>query len=673
MDNNDKLFKYLKNLEVPKVENKTHKEMLREKILIEMQKMEIESKDIKENTFFLNIFNKYTLSLTFFLVVILIGIISYFYFFHSYKITVKPVSYEGIVYIIDDNNQHEKIDSNFNIKNNSTIKTDKDTELRLKLGYDSFINIYSMSEIKLLSLVKKNKSERSKIFLKEGKVEFNINLPTSKSFFEVLTGLSSFHVTGTQFLLITSEEKGISLRVKKGKVEVNKFIAESDILKKIHKKDKDLYVLLKKILDDKIIINDNSSLFMSKEDLNMINNDFIELLNNIYDKVSIEGKLSLNEKNKIISKVLKFQKKKDTVFNRKRLDDKDYNDAVKEDEDFYIFNVVKLENKPGELLSEINTSITTDNNNIIVASDFNNKIYYIDSENGKLIWDFKHNDLKNITSPAVPFKDNIVIGSPGVLIILDSKGNIKIKKDLIKGPSYWISPIVVNNELYIPTSETIYKFADDKLNSLDNFPKAMGPLYINGDSQFIYYVDLNEQRIKIYDLYEKKLSWISDEFYQRVFMCPIKAENYLYVADIAGKLYRYDIAAKNKIPPQILNLETGVLTNILYYGNKLFFVGNNGYFYSVISDKFISFTRLDKIDNNPNPDKYLIKKLLYHDGFIYFSSDNGSLFCYNVNTQKSKLINISSGIPLIASPVLINGKIYVIDKNFNIYNIKKSF
>ena len=98
------------------------------------------------------------------------------------------------------------------------------------------------------------------------------------------------------------------------------------------------------------------------------------------------------------------------------------------------------------------------------------------------------------------------------------------------------------------------------------------------------------------------------------------------------------------------------------------FVANNGFFYSINTDQFKEYKKLDKIDQNPMDDKYLIKHFFKLKNAIYFCSDTGKMFYYNTENKNSLMINVSD-YPLIASPVMINGHLYVIDTNSQIFRI----
>jgi len=106
--------------------------------------------------------------------------------------------------------------------------------------------------------------------------------------------------------------------------------------------------------------------------------------------------------------------------------------------------------------------------------------------------------------------------------------------------------------------------------------------------------------------------------------------------------------------------------------NYIYFIANNGFFYRLNILSFKKADMLFKVDNNPYPDKYLTKKILYHNDEIYFSSDTGKLFKYDIINEQSELIHIDdnkSDLPLTASPVAINDAVYVIDVSSNIYRI----
>ena len=105
-------------------------------------------------------------------------------------------------------------------------------------------------------------------------------------------------------------------------------------------------------------------------------------------------------------------------------------------------------------------------------------------------------------------------------------------------------------------------------------------MYISSDSKFIFTVDSLNCTAKIYDFANKKVQWTSDKLPNNIFTAPVKSDKYLIVADIKQNLYRFNYQSKNT-KPDILKINSGVLSNIISYGNNVYFVAKDGVFYVV--------------------------------------------------------------------------------------------
>ena len=81
-----------------------------------------------------------------------------------------------------------------------------------------------------------------------------------------------------------------------------------------------------------------------------------------------------------------------------------------------------------------------------------------------------------------------------------------------------------------------------------------------------------------------------------------------------------------------------------------------------------------RVDRNPVQDKYLTKKLFRDDKIIYFASDTGKIFTYNISTGNADFISIEdneNNNALIGTPVKIDKAIYFVDIKSNIYKMYK--
>jgi outer membrane protein assembly factor BamB len=89
--------------------------------------------------------------------------------------------------------------------------------------------------------------------------------------------------------------------------------------------------------------------------------------------------------------------------------------------------------------------------------------------------------------------------------------------------------------------------------------------------------------------------------------------------------------------------------------------------YKVDIDKFDSYISLSTVDKSPDPDKYLTKKLFIDDNNIFYSSDTGKIFYYNILNGKTNFLETGNNIALIGTPVKINDKIFFINSRFDLF------
>ncbi|HOV15008.1 MAG TPA: hypothetical protein PK771_12030, partial [Spirochaetota bacterium] len=113
----------------------------------------------------------------------------------------------------------------------------------------------------------------------------------------------------------------------------------------------------------------------------------------------------------------------------------------------------------------------------------------------------------------------------------------------------------------------------------------------------------------------------------------------------------------------------GVSSNIIIDKNRLFFVARDGFFYSYDIDNNKS-KRIVKVDNNPSVDKYLTKNSVKFKDYIMFCSDRGSLFVYDTVNDFYQFVKIADiNVSLLASPMVINNDVYLMDIRSNSYKI----
>lgn len=562
---------------------------------------------------------------------------------------------------------------NNKIKKGDTVKTDSDSNIIIMIGKDSKLNINEKSELKIISLNKNKKDETNKLYLSKGKIDCSINLPTKKSVLEIFTETSIFTITGTEFTLEIDPDNNIELVVNEGKVTVTHNLKNFDMhsLNKIRKKDADIYESIYKIIENKIVVEKDTNIIINKsafedfkKDINVFLKKTLEQLNN--------PDFSNSEKNKIIKTIENFTlnnkniitfQKDDQINNEIENGEINSTDNIKE------IIIKKLPSNRNLALNDKYTQVTTDNENIYIVSDKNKSIYCLDHGSGKLKWEFTNESINNITTEVKPYKNDLVFATPDAIFALHKNGTLKIKKEITGGPTYWPSFLVIDNKLLIPAFKSIYQYDGNEVTLFKEFYESNGQLYISRYLENILYIDINQKNIKEVDISSKKVIRESDKFIDRVFMPPLIFKNYIFAGDISGNLYKINYQLNNKTII-IQNINTGILSNLEYYNNYLFFVGNNGFFYKVNIDNYTESKMITRVDNNPDKDKYFTKKTLLVDKIIFYSSDMGKVFYYNIINGDNGFMKIE-GNPnknsLIGTPVKIGTKIYFIDNNGNIY------
>jgi len=314
--------------------------------------------------------------------------------------------------------------------------------------------------------------------------------------------------------------------------------------------------------------------------------------------------------------------------------------------------------------------ITAYDRYMYISSAPNRAFYCIDSNTGGLLWKFSDFRLTSITSPAVRFGNNIIICSQNYIFILDPGGNIKTTEEISNGTANWAVPIEVDKIIYIPTSKAVYQYDGVSLKMLEGFPQMKEQVYISSYGNNIYCVDNSRMILQIYNINEKKIIWESAEYQDKVYTKPLCIGSYIFITDIKNNLYRYNYNSQyNK--PLTLSIGAGIKSNIINDKNDIYFVADNGFFYRISA---FSINTTFKVDLNIKQEKYPTKRMIKADSGLYFCSDTGKLFYHNIITGENKLIDIPQNtgkLPLIGSPVFINGSVYVVDSKSNIYKFTR--
>jgi outer membrane protein assembly factor BamB/TolB-like protein len=327
-------------------------------------------------------------------------------------------------------------------------------------------------------------------------------------------------------------------------------------------------------------------------------------------------------------------------------------------------------------LSEAKTSIVNDDEYLYITSVDNNSIYCIDLKNGNIKWTFsdpKKTNLQN--SPAVLFKDNIVLSTYKNIIVLDKtkNGKMKFAKDIISGSGFWSFPIEYKENLIIPVSKALYTFDGKNINYIDSFKDSYGQLNIASLNEKLFVVDLVYASIKEFDLETKTIIWSSDKINKNIYTTPVFAGKYLIAGDIENNLYRFDYETK-KTTPDILRIGTGILSNIISVENNIYFIGKDGYFYKADILNFTS-EKIARVDTKPEINKYMTKKSIFFDNKILFPSDTGKLFTYDIGTNTFQFMESpdKNDNPLIGSPLKIENTVYILDNKANVYKFTGTY
>ena len=507
--------------------------------------------------------------------------------------------------------------------------------------------------------------EKTDIYMTKGWAYFEVNMIGKESVFIVQSNSLRVIVKGTKFNFSVSKDETTKVEVLEGRVLIEpKIRIES---KNIKKYSKYLENKINEELNSPMTLNKNETIDVNLKDLKNFEIEINENLKSIENELnqyknSKSGFLETIKKQEL--KINAFPGIRDKALKKGKIEASLNNEKT-------IFKVNKYITSGKIKLSEKGTYLTSLNNIIYVTSDENSAVYSVNSDNGKILWKYSDPDLTDITSPAFPFNNQVVIGTPGNIIILGNSGKV-IKTVKIKdGPKYWASPVKINNKLYIPTSLELYSYDSSSLEKMNLSSAILGQIYIAGDLNNLYYADSNEGKIKAMSLKENKIIWESQKILGRLFSAPLFYNGNVYASDMNNSIYKFNLV--NPLPLKSVNIGTGVLTNIIYKNNKLYFVALNGWFYEMDADNPDNYRKIVLIDRKPDKNKYLTKKILNIDNELYFSSDTGKLFYFNIDKDFYEFIALDAKeSPLIGTPQKFNNGIFVVDTKFNIFKVEES-
>ncbi len=576
------------------------------------------------------------------------------------------VKLEGDAVLIDRNKKtQKKLELHDVLNKNSTIKTSGNSSVQISFYNRSVSLITEKSELSVLTLNKQQGAEQIMLKQESGSGIFIPAKIEGSSFFDVYTDALIIKTTGTEFTVDVAENKDTKATVYEGRISVSLNI-NRNLLNSIIKINYELGTKLEKelkieheLIKNQELIKDRQ-ITVSYDAVAAINQKLEEIYNNLKSNTFLnrEEKKSIEEKNRRTADEI------ETIFNGSyKIENAILNIVEKK------LKITKLPESPGKKLTEKFTSFFTDERNLYLASDSKREIFCINSKKGNIIWEFENEKLKNITAPCIFLNGRLINAGPNYIFIIERNGSPFLIQEIIKGPSFWAAPVNINNKIYIPGFEEILIYEASGFSKLKNFSKSPGQLYITAYNNKLFCTYSASQKITIYDLEKEEHIWTSGTLENKIFMPVLVTESNMFFADDTDSFHKYNYTTGKQ---EKIFIGTGVISNLILRDSYIYFIANNGWFCRI---NMLSFKKADKLfraDNNPNPDKYMTKKILLHNNEIYFSSDTGKLFKHDIINEKSELINIDDnkqGLPLIASPVKIDGVIYVIDIDSNIYRV----
>jgi hypothetical protein len=608
-------------------------------------------------------------------------------------------SIEGEVFLTNENNTDmTQISVGDNLKENDSLKTETNSTVELQLGNDSIIRVKENSILKIAKLFRDGDNLKTNLFLKNGKILAKPEKQTEGSSFEIQTDSITAGVRGTEFVVV-SDEKSTKVAVNEGIVKIKSNV-DIESIDKLVALNSDLASKIKTSGEGEVEITADQKIIVNVKDVKKLEttlssevNKIIEKLGKNKDSKDLENVIkqienqTINEisvnSSRILQKEDVTKKEWEKEYNKKEFEEmKSHAGDVSEDKKESTKENAKSENKPKELtrlikktgnagaeLSEKTTSITGTDGNLIISSDTSKSIISFDPENGKLNWKFSSAKIKTIFSPAIFIKNDTILGTSDSIFVLNSSGNIKQTKEISNGPSFWSSPVIGKGTAFIPTTRTIFTYDGNEIGELKDFPAAQGQLYLSYYDNALFIVDSLYFTIRKYDLKKNEVTWTSDKLQSRIYTTPAFSGKYFFVADSAANIYKFDYESGNT-KPETTKIPAGVTSNMIAKGNNVFFVANDGCLYKV-NDK-LTAGKIEKVDSAPDANKYLIKKILLTGNDIYFSSDTGKIYHYDISKNNSEFIDIPANKksnPLVGTPIKVNDEIFVVDTDSNVYKI----
>ena len=233
------------------------------------------------------------------------------------------------------------------------------------------------------------------------------------------------------------------------------------------------------------------------------------------------------------------------------------------------FVIEKKEIKSVIEVPEKYSAFTADNKNIYVASGSDKTIYCIDIDSGAVRWKFTDQRISAITCKPVVFKKQIIFSTPEQIFMLGDNGAVSSVKNIDNGPVYWPGIAASEGKLIIPAARNLIEYDGANFIPLDNFPDFSGQSYAAIYNNILAVSLLNEKKILLYDLVSRRIIWQSSNLQQRTFIEPLVVDNFVYIADSAGNLYKFNYSKEKQTPVSAIAAGSGIMTNLIYKNFRL--------------------------------------------------------------------------------------------------------
>jgi hypothetical protein len=599
-----------------------------------------------------------------FAVFIGIAVISFIFLFHQFypeQILCSVRDIKGDAYKMKDDRKSFIVPGEI-LKEKNEISTGQNSWLDVMIGTGSYITVNENTRIKFERLYKNKDLKKTEIYLVEGSIKVDPEKIYGNSSFAINTDIVSTSVRGTSFTVSVDKNKNSSIRVKEGKVLV-KLNYGKDLVAKINGKDKELYGRLSAVIEKEIPVEKGESLYADYSKVSDARKTLHSLIDE-FDDMKVDDKNSDEIENKL-------EEISDLTGNLtvSGPDTDDFHDESIENEK----SIKEHEGKEFELvgnlginLNEKNTVISDDGKKIFIVNGSDLTVSSIDPGKAGILWRFKDKDLTRLTGPISVYHDVLIIPSQNFIYILDDKGNALSKQSIDGGPVNWAESVIINDRLYIPGAGSVFVYDGKSLKHLPDVPVNAGQIYVSKYPQGLVLAYSDEMILRLYDLSENKVVWNSVKLEQNVFMPAFYKKDTAYIADIGGNFYEF---STNYSSYMNLRMPSGTCSNIIYSNSSMFMVANDGYLYKIYGS--MSLSKIEKVDNFPEMNKYMTKKLMEYDDVVYFCSDNGSMYYFDAKNDIGgfKTTGKNAKNPLIGKPSVIGSKIYVLDIKSNVYSI----